>query len=75
MKNCNRWEEKGEQQDETYERVGRIVIGQDGEEEIEAKEVKREENKKAESRYNVLQCFLVVIGRFHLCTKILNIWL
>ena len=31
--------------------MGRIVSGQDSEEKIEAEEVKREENKKAEGRY------------------------
>ena len=82
MKNCNRWEEGGEQQDSTYERVDRIASGQDSEEGIEAKKVKREENKKAEGGYkgfcSVLfqnKCFPVAVGSFHLCAKILNTWL
>ena len=60
MKNCNRWEEGGEQQDSTYERVDRIASGQNSEEGIEAKKVKREENKKAEGRY---KRFVVFSGR------------
>ena len=75
MKNCNRWEEGGEQRDWTYryERVGRMTSGQNSEEGVEAKEVKGEETRRQRAGTNVFAVFPVAVGRFHLCAKILII--